>query len=75
VLDLIDQKIQIIDQRMAELLAFRTELSTLHSTWSEEDTSVRHRGASGCICPIIEQQTEVQDYPKAEALFEPAGHR
>ena len=39
VLDLIDMKIRAIDQRIADLVAFRTELATLRATWTDEVTS------------------------------------
>src|SRR3989442_218568 len=41
VLNLIDTKISAIDRRMADLLAFRTELATLRATWTDEDERVR----------------------------------
>lgn len=75
VLDLIEMKIEAINQRMAELETFRTELSTLRATWTDQGASVRRRGASACICPIIEQQTEVEDHPHAVSEFERALHR
>ena len=75
VLDLIEMKIGVINQRMAELETFRTELSTLRATWTDQDASVRRRGTSACICPIIEQQTEVEDHPHAANEFEPAMRR
>ena len=75
VLSLIDTKISTIDQRMAELQAFRTELATLRATWSDESESLRRGAAPACICPIIEQQTEVEAHPHAAQEFEPAMHR
>ncbi len=75
VLDLIDVKISAIDQRMAELQAFRTELASLRTTWTDEVTSAQRAATPACICPIIEQQTEVEDHPHAAQEFEPALHR
>jgi DNA-binding transcriptional MerR regulator len=75
VLDLIDVKISVINQRMAELAAFRTELAALRAAWSDEDTRVRRAATSACICPIIEQQTEVEEHPHAVEEFESAMHR
>lgn len=74
VLDLIDLKISAIEQRMAELEAFRAELASLRTTWTDEGERVRHAAASACICPIIEQQTEVEAHPHAASEFEPAMH-
>jgi DNA-binding transcriptional MerR regulator len=75
VLDLIDVKISVIDQRMAELQTFRTELASLRTTWTDEATSAQRAATPACICPIIEQQTEVEDHPHAASEFEPALHR
>ena len=75
VLGLIDVKICAIDQRMADLLAFRAELASLRTTWTDEGERVRRAATSACICPIIEQQTEVEDHPHAASEFEPALHR
>jgi DNA-binding transcriptional MerR regulator len=75
VLSLIDTKISAIGQRMIELAAFRTELATLRATWADEDKRVRHAVTPACICPIIEQQTEVEAHPNAASEFEPAMHR
>jgi DNA-binding transcriptional MerR regulator len=75
VLDLLDLKISAIDQRMAELQAFRADLATLRVAWTDEDTRVRRVATSACICPIIEQQTEVEDHPHVAQEFEPAMHR
>ncbi len=74
VLDLIDRKISAIDQRIAELEAFRTELATLRAAWTDEDKRVRRPATSACICPIIEQQTEVEAHPNAAQEFEPIIH-
>jgi len=74
VLDLIDTKISAIDRRMAELQAFRTELATLRATWSDEGENLRRGATPMCICPIIEQQTEVEAHPHAAQEFEPALH-
>ncbi len=74
VLNLIDTKISAIDRRMAELAAFRTELATLRATWTDEDERGLHAATPACICPIIEQQTEVEDHPHAVQEFEPALH-
>ncbi len=75
VLDLIDLKISTIDQRIADLVAFRADLATRRSVWTDEDERVRRAATPACICPIIEQQTEVEDYPHAASAFEPAMHR
>ncbi len=75
VLDLIDLKISTIDQRMADLVAFRTELATLRAVWTDEDERVRRAATPACICPIIEQQTEVEDHPHTASAFEPAMRR
>ncbi len=75
VLDLIDLKISAIEQRMAELGAFRAELASLRTTWTDEGERVRRAATSACICPIIEQQTEVEVHPHAASEFEPALHR
>jgi MerR family Zn(II)-responsive transcriptional regulator of zntA len=75
VLSLIDTKISAIDRRMAELATFRAELASLQATWTNEDERVRQAATSACICPIIEQQTEVEDHPHAVSEFEPALHR
>ncbi len=75
VLDLIDMKISVIDQRMAELQVFRAELATLRTTWTDEDERLRRAATPACICPIIEQQTEVEAHPNATQEFEPAMHR
>ena len=75
VLSLIDTKISAIDQRMAELQAFRTELATLRGAWTDEDKRIQRALTPACICPIIEQQTEVEDHPHAASEFEPAIHR
>ncbi len=72
VLDLIDRKISVIDQRMAELEAFRAELAALRAAWTDEGERVRRAATSACICPIIEQQTEVEAHPNAAQEFEPA---
>jgi DNA-binding transcriptional MerR regulator len=74
VLDLIDKKICAIDQRMAELEAFRADLATLRVAWTDEDERLRRAATPACICPIIEQQTEVEDHPNAAQEFEPAMH-
>lgn len=75
VLDLIDMKISAIEQRMAELETFRVELATLRAAWTDEDTRFRRGTTPACICPIIEQQTEVADHPKVAQEFEPIMHR
>jgi hypothetical protein len=75
VLDLIDRKISAIDQRIAELEAFRTELATFRAAWTDEDERVRRPAISACICPIIEQQTEVEAHSNAAQEFEPAMRR
>lgn len=75
VLDLIDLKISAIDQRMAELQAFRAELATLRAAWTDEDERLRRAATPACICPIIEQQTEVEAHPNAAQEFEPTMHR
>ena len=75
VLELIDLKIGVIDQRIADLVAFRADLTTLRAAWTDEDKRLRRAAPSACICPIIEQQTEVEDHPHAAQGFEPAMHR
>ncbi len=75
VLDLIDQKMSAIDRRIAELQAFRSELATLRATWTDEVTSVQRAATPACICPIIEQQVEVEAHPDAARVFEPTMHR
>jgi MerR family Zn(II)-responsive transcriptional regulator of zntA len=75
VLGLIDRKISAINRRMAELQEFRAELATLRAAWTDEDERVRYAAPPACICPIIEQQTEVEDHPHAVQEFEPALHR
>jgi DNA-binding transcriptional MerR regulator len=74
VLSLIDTKIRAIDQRMTELQAFRTELATLRATWSVDGESLQPGAVPACICPIIEQQTEVDAHPHVVQEFEPAMH-
>ncbi len=74
VLDLLDLKISAIDQRMAELQAFRADLATLRVAWTDENKRVQRGTTSACICPIIEQQTEVEDHPHVAQEFEPAMH-
>jgi len=74
VFSLIDTKISAIDRRMADLVAFRAALATLRTTWANEDERVRHATAPARICPIIEQQTEVEDHPHAASEFERASH-
>jgi DNA-binding transcriptional MerR regulator len=73
VLDLIDLKIRAIDQRMADLAAFRAELVTLRTTWADEHKHL-HAAPSAGICPVIEQQTEVESHPNVAQEFEPALH-
>jgi DNA-binding transcriptional MerR regulator len=75
VLDLIDTKISAIDRRMAELATFRAELATLRVAWNDEGKRLQSAATPACICPIIEQQTEVEDHPHAASEFEPALHR
>lgn len=75
VLDLIDLKISAIDRRLADLVAFRADLATLRTTWTDEVTSAQRAATPACICPIIEQQTEVEDHPHAAQEFERASHR
>jgi DNA-binding transcriptional MerR regulator len=75
VLGLIDMKISAIEQRIAELQAFRAELVTLRAAWTDEGESFRRGAVPACICPIIEQQTEVEAHPNAAQEFEPAIHR
>jgi DNA-binding transcriptional MerR regulator len=75
VLDLIDVKISAIDQRIAELQTFRTELASLRTTWTDKATSAKLAATPTCICPIIEQQTEVEEHPHTASEFEPALHR
>ena len=75
VLNLIDIKISAIDRRKAELETFRAELANLRAAWTDEDERVRQAAAPACICPIIEQQTEVEDHPHAASEFEPVLHR
>ncbi len=75
VLNLIETKIRAIDRRMAELAAFRTDLATVQSLWANEDASTQ-RGTTfpSCICPIIEQQTEVEDHSPLVHEFERTQH-
>ncbi len=75
VLDLIDLKSSAIEQRIAELQAFRAELATLRAAWTDEGERWRRAATPACICPIIELQTEVEDHPHAVQEFEPALHR
>ncbi len=75
VLNLISAKISAIDRRIAELATFRAELATLQAAWTDEGERVRRAATAASICPIIEQQTEVEDHPKAVQEFEPAMHR
>jgi DNA-binding transcriptional MerR regulator len=63
VLDLIDQKIRIIEQRIYELGIFRAELTALQTTWTGTGIISKPGVSSACICPIIEQQDEVADHP------------
>jgi DNA-binding transcriptional MerR regulator len=74
VLDLIDLKISAIDQRIADLQAFRADLATRRSAWTDENERARRAAPLACICPIIEQQTEVEDHPHAAKEFESVLH-
>lgn len=74
VLDLIDRKISTVDQRIAELEAFRAELATLRATWTDEHKRL-HAATAACVCPIIEQQAEVEEHPDAARVFEPTMYR
>jgi DNA-binding transcriptional MerR regulator len=64
VLDLIDLKIRAVDQRMAELAAFRAELATLRSSWTNEDTRLRHDTPSACICPSLSSRLKCKTTSK-----------
>ena len=75
VLNLIDLKISAIDQRIADLMAFRTDLATLRAAWMDEDERVRRPATSASICPIIEQQTEVEAHSNTAQEFAPIIHR
>ena len=75
VLSLVNMKIGTIDQRVAELEAFRAELATLRAFWTDEDERAQRASTPACICPIIEQQIEVEDHPHRAQEFEKASHR
>src|SRR5260370_28655411 len=38
-------------------------LATLRTAWADEDERVQRSATPACICPIIEQQTEVEVHP------------
>ena len=75
VLSLVDTKISAVDQRIVELATFRAELAILRATWSDEGENHWREASAACICPIIEQQTEVEAHPQVAREFEPAMHR
>lgn len=75
VLDLIDRKIGSIERRIAELESFRADLAALRAAWTDEDERSQRAATPACVCPIIEQQTEVEDHPNATQEFEAAMHR
>lgn len=72
VLSLIDAEIAGIEMRIRELKAFRTDLTALRVRWSDEAT--RH-GEEACLCPIIEEQSEVADHPALDLPLAPAKRR
>lgn len=70
VLSLVDAEIVRIDQRIKDLREFRAELTALRRDWSDV-TAQRRRADAACLCPIIEEQTEVDEHPEAHRQLEP----
>lgn len=60
VLTLIDAQVARIERRITALQQFRTDLGALRATWSDAAT---RGGERGSLCPIIEEQTAVDERP------------
>lgn len=76
VLGLIDAKIAAIDQRIADLRAFRSDLGDLRGAWIEEDERLQNTASQqGCVCQIIEQKVEIALPPASVETFEPRRRR
>jgi DNA-binding transcriptional MerR regulator len=65
VLALVEAEISRIDQHIAHLASFRADLAALRATWS---ALAKPSTDPGCLCPIIERQTDVGAQPALEPL-------
>lgn len=58
VLDLLEQKLHLLDQQIAELQAFRAILASLQADWTTQEGDSHVTTSPASICPLIEQQEE-----------------
>lgn len=56
VLDLLDQKLHVLDQQIEELQAFRATLASLRASWTPQEVKTSCVTSPASICPLIEQQ-------------------
>jgi len=75
VLDLLEQKLRILDQQIAELQAFRTTLASLQADWTTQEGYSHVTPSPVSICPLIEQQEEEREPLPSSCEFLSPSHR
>ena len=71
VLALIDAKIADVERRIAELQAFRSELTQLRADWSDRRIPSGDAAEPTAICPIIQEQTAVAAHSGLARVLDP----
>lgn len=75
VLDLLEQKLYMLDQQIAELQTFRATLASLRADWTTPEGTTHITTSPASICPLIEQQEkESKPVPRSCEFLSPS-HR